>query len=290
MATGQKPPRKQVRWKPIFLVHIYRMLRLGIEEVPMCQSLGFSRKTFWVWQQEKPELAECVALARKEYGESQDFPSWVYNKLSPELKKLWDKIKVFEKEPNGIAKIELMLQDNGKRVRQQLFLHALVVNRFSPSAAMSKVNVGKKEFDSWLRNDVDFALLVDEIQWHKGNFFEECLINLVSEGNPAAVLFANKTFNRTRGYGDRRQLDVYHSGGVDVNVGVVDLSEIMCDLSHSAKMELLEAIRAKDAKENPRLSVQEKISDDIIVVAKGEGVPTRDSAKQASDNLEPEKE
>lgn len=254
---------KKTKWKPIYLVQIYRMVKLGITDVDICKGLKISRQCLWTWREEKPELQEAISIAKKEMAESESLPAWIYARLTPELKKLWKKIREYEKEAGGtgIAKIELMLQDGGKRVRQQLFLYALCESRFSPSHAMRKVNITKRELDYWLKNDVEFAELVEEIQWHKGNFFEEALVMLVREGNPAAVLFANKTFNRDRGYANKTEVDVNVNG--TVMHGVLDLSEIMESLSDSAKLELLTAIRRKDAEKNPRLTVQDRLSQQI---------------------------
>jgi hypothetical protein len=266
--------RKIRKWKPIYLVQIYRMVRLGISDVDICKGLKISRQALWLWNKERPELREAIALARKELADHESLPAWIYSRLTPELKVLWKKIQNFEKEPGGtgIARIELLLQDEGKRTRQQLFLYALCVSRFSPSLAMKKVNIAKRELDYWIANDLEFAQLVEEVQWHKGNFFEDALVKLVKEGNPAAILFANKTFNGVRGYAPKSQVDVNVSG--QVMHGVLDLGDLMPLLTEATRLELLTAIRRRDAEKNPRLTVTDRISQEIadIVVPKKEEV------------------
>ena len=260
----EKPSGKS-RWKPIMLVQIYRLVRIGIPDIDICRSLKVSRETFYKWQRLYPELKEAVEIAKRELAESENFPTWVYSRLSPSLQALWDKIEQLHGCADGVAKIEMLLQDNGKKVRQQLFLFALCISRFSPSVAMQKVNITKKELDRWMHSDVEFAELVDEVQWHKGNFFEESLVALVQEGNPAAVMFANRTFNRERGYEKKSTLSVEHSG--NVMVGVLDLAELIPMLTESTKLELLGAIRKKEAEKNPRLTVQDRIRETIAVTA-----------------------
>ncbi len=258
------PRNNSVKWKPILLVQIYRMVRAGLEEVDICKSLRIAHKTLWLWRRERPELQEAMDIAKKELSEGENFPDWIYAKLSPELKVIWNRIRKWEKNKNGVAQIEIMLQDGGKLVRQQLFLYALCMSCFSPSMAMGKVNITKSTLDEWISQDVKFAELVEEINWHKGNFFEQHLVQLVHENNPAATIFANKTYNKDRGYASHSTMDVQHSG--QVLHGIVDLSELMPFLSGSAKLELLEAIRKRDVQDKQVLTVTERLSAEIAEV------------------------
>jgi transposase-like protein len=257
-----KIKHRMKKWKPSLLVRIYQLSRLGMTDVDMVKELGISRETLWKWRQDFPEIKEVEEQARKEVEESKNLPNWVYSRLSPEMKEMWNKVEKWGKQKDGVAKIELMLCDHGRRVRQELFLHALCMCSFSPSQAMNKVNITKKELDRWLREDEEFATLVKEVDWHKGNFFEEHLVKLVQEGNPAAVVFANKTYNTDRGYGRRDQLDVNVTG--QVLHGVLDLVELMPLLSEGARLELVEAIRRKDEEKNPQLTVTQKIEREIL--------------------------
>lgn len=232
------------------------MVRAGLSDKDICSTLKVTAMTLRNWENRRPELKEAEEIARKERSENESLPNFIYTRLSPKMKELWDKIKKLEKSANGAAKIELLLQDHGKNVRQQLFLHALCMGGFSASMALAKVNVTKKELDNWINTDLEFAELVEEINWHKGNFFEESLVKLVQQGNTAAVLFANKSFNDKRGYGNKSQVDVNVSG--QVMHGVLDLSELMPFLSAEAKTELLEAIRRKDEQANARTNTQQQ--------------------------------
>lgn len=260
MTVAQK--KRAVRWKPIFLLEIYRMTRAGLPDRDICTSLGISPQTLWNWSRDKSELKEALEIARKERAEGETMPAWVYSHLSPTLRAIWDDIGRWEEEKNPIARIEMILSDGGMRVRQQLFLHALCVYGFSPSRAMQKVNITKVELDRWLNEDVDFASLVEEVQWHKGNFFEEKLVNLVAEGNPAAVMFANKTYNSKRGYGVTSKLEVEHSGTVQHNV--LDLADLMPYLGEGTRLELLEAIRRKEIEKSPKqLTVTDVLNQQI---------------------------
>lgn len=256
---GPKSP-----WKPIMVVRTYKMARLGMQELEIARSLGVGSRTWWQWKQQYPELQEAIDMAGKEREGGQTLPEWVYSHLEPDLQKLWDDIGKWEKQPNGVNKIELMLSDSGKRVRQQLFLHALCSLSFSPSRALQKVHLTKIELNNWINNDPEFARLVEEIDWHKGNFFEESLVQLVQQGEKGAVIFANKTYNAQRGYGVKAKLDVHHTGQVGHLHAVLDLADLIPYLKDTTRDELLEAIEKREAVMSPRqLTAQELVSSSI---------------------------
>ncbi len=258
--------KKTRKWKPILLVKIYRLARLGVPEREMCAQIGISRKTLFFWKKEFPELREAFSMAAHELADGESMPAWMYKHLTPEMGTLWEKILIWSREEDGLSKVEMMLEDHGKKVRQQLFLYALCVCKFSCSRAMKKVLITKKELDKWLL-DPEFRDLMEEVEWHKGNFFEESLVKLVKEGNPQAVLFANKTFNKSRGYMARSEIDVNHSGMV--MHGIVDLGELLPFLSKDSKLDLMAAIRkAEESKlPSPILTTAERVEREIAVVA-----------------------
>lgn len=241
---------KRAMWSPILLVRVYRLARLGMCDSDICKELGVSRQTFHRWIREKPELAEAMRMAEKERSEGETLPEWIYRQISPELREVWDQVRAWHREENGVLKIEMLLADKGVRVRQQLFLHALCVCRFSASHALRMVNVSKREFDQWVSSDPCFSELVQEVEWHKGNYFERQLVKLVQEGNPQAVIFANKTLNSTRGYGARMKMDVQHSGAV--LHGVMDLGDLLPYLSADTRLQVLEAIRRREKEKASR--------------------------------------
>ena len=69
-------------------------------------------------------------------------------------------------------------------------------------------------------------------------------MGLIEEGDTSATIFANKTYNRDRGYGATTDVFVKHSGVVDHNL--LDISDL--ELSEACKLELLEAIRRRENK------------------------------------------
>lgn len=274
MSAPPKTKRESTRlkWKPIYLVHIYRYAREGLNNREIQELLHVSERVFIQWKKDMPEIVATLKLARGNSEQEGTFADYCYGRLSGPLRQLWDKILYWEeydhlttlqkcptspeyveqvkRKPrmSGAVQIELMLADNGQLVRQQLYIHALISSSFSPSRAMSRVGVNKQMLDKWIADDVGFAELVEEISWHKGNFFEEALVKLVEEGETSAVLFANKTWNKSRGY----------SGSVDINIngkmehsgsilhGVLDLSELLPYMSQETRTGVMEALRQRD--------------------------------------------
>lgn len=256
------------KYRPLMVLEAYKMARMGMSDVDIVRHYGIARRSWDLWCDKHPELKEAVRQARKERQDGETLPDWVYARLAPELREMWNNIRRWEKEPNGVVKIELMLSQQGKLVRQQLFLHALCVSHFSQTVAMRRVNITKTELQHWIEHDPGFAQLVQEIDWHKGNFFESQLMKLVEQGNPAAVLFANKTYNRSRGYASHSQVDVNVTGAVAH--GVLDLTDLLPYLQETTRLELLDAIRKREQVEADRLrpvpvkSVEEIVAGQIL--------------------------
>ncbi len=76
----------------------------------------------------------------------------------------------------------------------------------------------------------------------KKDLFESALVGLVKQGEPSAVVFANKTLNRDRGYNDK--VEVTHVLGEQHSVE--DLQ-----LSLEQRKEILAAIRDAQTKKLP---------------------------------------
>lgn len=195
-------------WKDTYYVKAYQLAKSGFTNTKVAAGLGVTLTTLEKWISKKAALREALTDARSvdEAGAAASFRDYVYQRLDPHLRDLWDTINRFEKEKNGILRIEALLEAKGKRTRQRLWLYALTNSNFNPSAACRKVNISRQTFEAWC-GDPDFQSLVDEIDWHKGNFFEAQLVRLVKSGDTHATIFANRTFNRDRGYNDKLEVE-----------------------------------------------------------------------------------
>lgn len=235
----------QCKFRPILLISIYRHAKVGLPEHGIAAVLGIQLNTWKAWKKKFPEITEALELGRTEHKHGGDWHQFIYDRLSPDVRELWDKIEEYDQYPNGVVQIEKILSTHGKLVRQQLFLYALIHNNFSASRAMAKVNISKDVMDDWINNDPTFAKLVEEIQWHKKNFVEESLLRLIAGGDTSATIFANKTLNKDRGY--TQSIEVKHSGEINHNVtATFDLDDL--EVSKECKLEVLEALRKRDEK------------------------------------------
>lgn len=245
----QEKPKKQrgyTAWKPIFLVQVYRYAKAGLSDAAVCKALGIGKNTMLLWKKKRPEVAEALALAREESPEDPGFVSYFYSQMDPRLQRLWDHLTENEQLGGGARHVRAIMAGHSRKSQQGLYLQALVGSHFSPTRAMEKVGLYKRRLEEWKEQDPDFAELLAEIDWHKGNFYEESLHRLIEKGDTTATIFANKTYNRGRGYGTQATLDVNVSGSVQ-HTHALDLDSLDLDLDTRSK--ILDAIRSKEERD-----------------------------------------
>jgi len=188
-------------------------------------------------------LAKEMAMEWKNQ-KPQTFRDYVFRSLTPEAQKVWDEIQFWEGNTNGPQAVNKILANQTTHMRQELFVHALVMSNYNISEALRTVGTSYTVFQKWSA-DPEFRLLIEEIGWHKKNFFENALIDLVAMRVPQVVLHANKTVNADRGYGDRVAVDM----NAKVETGI-NLDEL--DLPLEIKVQVLEAMRnRKEQKQLP---------------------------------------
>lgn len=242
------------------LVYIYRHAKAGLSDEAIARALDVNRNTIKDWKKNRADVRKAMELGREEIPED-GFTSYFYRQLPPKLQVLWQQLEAADSAGGGITIIDGILADHGKRARQSLFLHALVASHFSPTRAMEKVGIDKRQLESWIESDPDFANLVEEIQYHKKNFCDEKLMDLVSKGDPSAIMFANRGINRER-YGKSQDVNVNVNGSIEMRQ-VLDLTEL--ELSTACRIEIAQALRAlEEKKERQRLLGDRPIEDRVI--------------------------
>jgi hypothetical protein len=237
--TDTKP-----KWRDELYLEIYQLARSGLSDSAVAKTLGVTDKTFLAWRRRRPAVAHALRQARSDKKKgSETFREYVYKRLPEELQHVWDKIHKADEAGNPIVRFEALIARHGKNGRQHLFLHALLHSNFNASEACRLVNIPRATLNNWLKYDPDFAALVDEVQWHKANFFEGKLIELVERGEPSIVWNVNKTFNRKRGYEDKIKVEGKHLHEHVHAHGVVDVDSLGLPLD--VRKQLLAAVRAK---------------------------------------------
>ena len=226
------------KYDPRMLITIYELVKEGATKPEIASVLEISVYTLRTWYKTKPEVRDAVkrGQARKGKSNGADLKEFIYAQLPVELQELWEEIDEMSTNPSMLGRMEAILRNAGKESRQHLFLFSLTTNGFDLSRALKKVNISKRTFDNWCENDLNFMELVQEIEFHKKNFFDSHLVRLVSCGNPAATIFANKTFNKDI-YSEKIGIEV--SGSVD-HKHVVHLD--VESLPRELKRELLKAL------------------------------------------------
>lgn len=229
-----KPPLR-------FILDFYDAWLRGDELTKIAASLEIGPGTLVKWIDKSEDLQLARDLAEERRGNRTTLSGYVFGRLSKEAQEKWKQIQFWDGSESSFEKIEAILNGHSKRLRQELFIHALVTSNFDVSAACHMVGVTYRCLDHWRTDDLEFRQLVEEIQWHKKNFFERALMDLVEERHPAATIFVNKTVNSDRGYSEKIQVE--HTGAVDT--GGFNLDDL--DLDLDTRKKILEAIRRKDA-------------------------------------------
>jgi len=241
--------RKARSWKDEFILTAYDLARTGLSDSKIAENLGVQFATLREWTKRYSLLALAIKKGReivKEDSGTVTFADYVYKRLPEDLQELWDDIQECSREKNGIKRIEALFKGRGLRARQHLFIHAVTASNFNFSEACRKVGINRETFNGWKERDPDFARLVDEIHWHKGNFFENALLTRVKHGDPLAIMFANRTFNRDRGYGNKVEVNV--TGSVQ-HVHTVDVEALPLPLE--TLVQIREAMRLQESRRKP---------------------------------------
>lgn len=227
-------------------VTAYQYARDGMSDEQTAKSLGVSGNTLRRWCTKDKALVDALERGREvdSGGKTNTtFRDYVYRHLAPDLQKLWDEIDECAELENGVERVEALLHNGGKRARQHLFIHALTSSAFNVSASMHKMNMTRKTYDGWCANDPHFAELIDEMHFHKDNFFETAFMRRVQAGDTPAIIHAVKTKLRKRGYGEK--IEVEHTGTVK-HEHHIDVSTLGLPLA--TQRTILDAMRAQQAK------------------------------------------
>lgn len=192
----------QAKWKDEHLATIYRLARAGYSDVKIQEALGIAHRTWQAWCKRRPQVRVMLEQGRKR--EEGEFYEYVHERLPAELQARWEHLIASEKLTLDLHRLD------GLAVRQQqaLYLHALVHHNFIPSRARRTCGLTKEKVERWAREDPGFRKLEEEVHEAKKDYFEWALMDLVARRETAAVIFANKTYNRDRGYNERVQVDV----------------------------------------------------------------------------------
>jgi len=238
--------KTRARWTELLPVQAALAAKLGLNDSRIADRLGITPRTLAKWKSERPVLKQALELARAnvDKGNREKFDQYLFQRLSLELQSLWRKLMFCKDHKSAREKAELALSGKKELLRQQLFVHAMIYTNFNASEAGRIVNVPARTHRDWKKNSPQFFDLLAEIEEHKRDFFEGALTDLVAAGDSAATVFANRTYNRNRGYGEKPMPDfAKQQSRTD---SVVPIDEL--NLPIETKRQLLDAIRAFKAR------------------------------------------
>ena len=229
--TKKKPKKTDLK----FILDFYDASLRGDDMAKIAAALDIGRKALVERIEKSEDLQMAQKLANERQGGRNTLSGYVFKQLSPEAREVWKQVQFWTDSNASYEKIESILGGKSKKLRQELFVHALVHSNFDVSTACTMVGVTRRCLEHW-RKDLEFRQLIEEIQWHKKNFFERALVDLVEIRHPGATIFVNKTMNADRGYSEKLQVE--HSGSVTTGVRIEDL-----DLDLETRKKILLAIR-----------------------------------------------
>jgi transposase len=230
-------------WEDGMYLDVFRLAKSGLSNSSIAKSIGVTPKTFSFWLKRKPTLKKALEEGRAPPGEvSRTFQDYIFNRLPKRLRKVWRRLKKCS-DSNQVERMEALLDKQGTRGRQELFIHAFIASGFNASEACRMVVISYSTMQRWIKNDPDFGELMNEMEFHKEEFFENALIQKVIQGDTKAIIFAAKSKLHKRGYGETKQIN--KTVTVQGMVGHVPFSVDDLNLSLEARKEMLEKVRMK---------------------------------------------
>jgi len=229
------------RYTDEVLFEVYELAANGLSKHDIAATFQLDYRRYKRWQENHPLLkiayaqGKAVREARKEKGKTTEtIEHYVYKRLSPTLKKYWDKLKELDSEKNASRNIEAFFKEKSPLIRQQLFLHALISKSFKMSDALRITNTSWSTVQEWMNNP-QFKGMVSEIQQYKRMFVDDAVMVAVAEGQPWAIQMAAKGLLRDQ-YGDKQLIE--HTGHIEHSHEQIDLSSLSLPLRKAIAKEL----------------------------------------------------
>lgn len=239
-----------LKYKPSFCIDIFKLASEGHARSRIAEMIGTDKRTFKKWMTRHPEVK--VALDKgygrdssgKFAGGKLSFAEYALTALPPHLHDLWRQLNDMDKKECSTEKrFDQLMTNQGRRVKQQIFLHSLISTNFNKFRAMQRACVTRGQLERWAHMDPEFGDLIQHVHEMKKDFIEAGLMGLVAAGDTSAVIFAAKTMLKDRGYG--ANLTIEHKG--DVTHKQVVLGKVLHKLDRRSKRKVLDQIRENKA-------------------------------------------
>lgn len=233
-------------WKDEYLYDVYELAKSGCTEGQMAKILGISRPTFLNWERKRRLLRMGLEKGREKWRKrikktgGNEISEFVFNGLSADMKRVWDRLREAERAKSPRHVMELILKGHSKSFRQYLFIHCLTMSGFQITRACRRVGIPLKTFEKWRKYDDEFAELFRQVVEAKKDLCESQLLRLVRKGSEAATIYSVKALCQDRGYREKVSHDVKVSG--EISHSVLTFDRIRKYLSSECQMEILGAM------------------------------------------------
>lgn len=113
---------------------------------------------------------------------------------------------------------EIKKKDLQKKIAatKDRFIEAFKKKAGNISSACAAVNVSRQTFYTWLKDDAQFQVKVDEVNEYLLDYTESKLMERITEGDTTCIIFHLKTKGKSRGYTERSEIQ--HSGEIIVGL------------------------------------------------------------------------
>ena len=98
--------------------------------------------------------------------------------------------------------------DKSRHIKKEAILQALENSLGVVTIACKQANIPRSTYYKWLKEDIEFAKQVKEIENIALDFAESQLHNQIKDGSTSATIFYLKTKGKKRGYVEKSELDL----------------------------------------------------------------------------------
>jgi len=245
------------KWNEEYILSAFTLAREGKTIEQIADFLGVTEVTVQKWRKEKPSFHKAIEQGQTEFknpdGKIFSVSDYIYERLPDDLQPLWEKLELFEKTKSGVEKIDQLLKDKGKRVKQYLFIHAWISSGFILNKALRKVGISGRTFYEWKEQEPEFAELVNQVTFLMRCFIQDRLFEQAFLGDTQVLIFLAKTHLRKWGYSEKVDIDVNMNmtGEVKhIHTASLDLSSVPIELrrqflEHVRNTKQIESIEVK---------------------------------------------
>lgn len=241
-------------------VRVYQLAREGIPLKEIAFDAGVSLPVFKKRKNIDEALDDAYTQGHDEYRNpkvTNSLKEFILNRLSDKGRSIWTDITKYEFTKDEELKISLfdsynkaldVLYNSSDDVKKELYLNYFCTFNYNGSRARQICGITNDKFKEWMF-DENFVMLLEEMHTHKKDFVDDHFYKLIREGSESATLYAQKTLNADRGFGEKASRIEISGSIVHSHKMVVDLSELDLDLDTMKK------IQAAMEKKNPRNAI-----------------------------------